>query len=110
MNRRIAALFPNLIDVLAFCALIGAGLPLRAANAYALAIGVACSALWRWRTQDDLERDTWGWLRFGITALLALFLRAGVLALLTQRWGWAPQFAIFFAVALGVAVSVPLLS
>jgi dolichol-phosphate mannosyltransferase len=110
MNRRIAALFPILIDVLAFCALIGAGLSLRAANAYALAIGVVCSALWRWRTQDNLERDTWGWLRFGITALLALFLRAGVLALLTQRWGWAPQFAIFFAVALGVAVSAPLLS
>ncbi|HEY0747178.1 MAG TPA: glycosyltransferase family 39 protein [Steroidobacteraceae bacterium] len=110
MNRRIAVLLPALIDVAAFCLLVGAGLPLRAANAYALAIGLVLSALWRWRPRRDLERDRPDWLRFGITALMALFLRAGVLALLTQRWGWAPQFAIFFAVALGLAVSVPILS
>ena len=110
MNRRIAALLPPLIDVLAFCVLLSAGLSLRSANAYALAIGVACSALWRWRIQAKLERETWDWLRFGITALMALFLRAGVLALLTQRWSWAPYLAIFFAVGLGFAVSIPILS
>jgi dolichol-phosphate mannosyltransferase len=105
-----AVLLPALIDVVAFCLLIGAGLPLRAANAYALAIGLVLSALWRWRTQRGPARDAPDWLPFGITALMALFLRAGVLALLTQRWGWAPQYAIFFAVALGIALSVPVLS
>lgn len=109
MNRRLAALLPPLIDVLAFCVLSGAGVSLRAANAYALAMGVVCSALWHWRIQAKVERDTWDWLLFGITALMALFLRAGVLALLTQRWGWAPQLAIFFAVGLGFAVSLPML-
>ncbi|MDP9089661.1 MAG: glycosyltransferase family 39 protein [Pseudomonadota bacterium] len=110
MNRRIAALLPHLIDVLAFCVLAGAGLSLRAANAYALAIGFVCSALWRWRIRSELERDRSDWLRFGITALLTLFLRAGVLALLTQRWGWAPQLAIFAAVGLGFVVSIPILA
>lgn len=110
MNRRIVALLPPLIDVLSFCVLFGAGLSLRAANAYALAIGLACSALWRWRTQGKTEAEGRDWLRFGISAVMALFLRAGLLALLAQRWGWAPQLAIFIAVALSAAVSVPTLS
>jgi dolichol-phosphate mannosyltransferase len=38
---------------------------------------------------------------------MALFLRGGVLALLTERWGWAPQVAIIPAVALGWAVMLP---
>ena len=109
MNRRIAALLPALIDVLTFCVLLGAGVSLRAANAYALAIGVLCGALLRWR-KAKIEFGASDWLRVGITALMALFLRAGVLALLTQRWEWAPQLAILLAVALARAVSLPLLS
>src|SRR5260370_42325970 len=38
---------------------------------------------------------------------MALTLRAGVLALLAQRWGWAPQVGIFFAAVLGLAVTAP---
>ena len=110
MNRRIEALLPPLIDVLAFCALLGAGVSLAAANAYALGVGLVCGALLRWRIKTNTEDGRSGGLRLGITALMALFLRAGVLALLTQRGGFAPQLAILFAVPLGLAVSMPLFS
>ncbi|HEV7357121.1 MAG TPA: glycosyltransferase family 39 protein, partial [Steroidobacteraceae bacterium] len=45
--------------------------------------------------------------RSAVVGFMAVFLRAGVLALLVQRCGWAPQFAILFTVALGLAVTAP---
>jgi dolichol-phosphate mannosyltransferase len=83
---------------------------LRASNAYALAIGLACGWLFRSQSHGPGEPQShdWRWyLRVLLAALLALFLRGGVLALVTQHWGWPPQIAILFAVALGLAVTVP---
>jgi dolichol-phosphate mannosyltransferase len=40
-------------------------------------------------------------------SLMAMFLRGGVLGLLTLRWGWAAQLSILFAVLAGWAVTAP---
>jgi dolichol-phosphate mannosyltransferase len=108
-TRRTGVLLGPLIDILAFCAFVGAGEPLRASNAYAFAIGYAISLSLRWRTLKA-ERATGNsrllW-RCAVAGFMAVFLRAGVLALLVQRTGMAPQIAILFAAALGLTVTMP---
>ena len=106
--RRLAALLAPALDILAFCAFLSAGATLRAANAYAFALGYALSLLLRRPALRAAQDAGWpGALRIAIVGFMALFLRAGALALLVQRWGWPPQFGIFFAVALGLAVTAP---
>ena len=46
--RRLGLLLAPLLDILAFCALVGAGVSLRASNTYAFALGYALSLLLRW--------------------------------------------------------------
>ncbi len=105
--RRAGILLAPVIDILAFCAFTAAAVPLRASNTYAFAIGYALSSLLQWRTAEQTTSE-WRLLsRYVLVGFMALFLRAGVLALLTQRWGWAPQIAIFLAAALGLAVTAP---
>ncbi|HEY2779175.1 MAG TPA: glycosyltransferase family 39 protein [Steroidobacteraceae bacterium] len=108
-TRRSAVLLAPLVDILAFCAFVGAGQTLRASNAYAFAIGYAVSL---WLRRQALEEAYPGagsrllW-RCALAGFMAVFLRAGVLALLVQRVGMAPQIAILFAVALGLVVTMP---
>jgi dolichol-phosphate mannosyltransferase len=107
--RRLGILLAPLIDVAAFCLFVSAGLSLRAGNTYAFAIGYALSLLLRWR-EMSAEHPAAQWrllLRSAIVGFMALFLRAGVLALLVQRWGWPPQVSILFAMALGLSVTAP---
>lgn len=108
-TRRLGLVLAPLLDILAFCAFTGAGLSLRASNAYAFAAGYGLSVLLRWPALRAAEPAA-AWragLRGAVTGFMALFLRAGVLALLAQRCGWAPQAGIFFAVAIGLAVTAP---
>jgi dolichol-phosphate mannosyltransferase len=107
--RRIAPILTPLIDILVFCALIAAGHPLRSSHMTAFAVGVALNWLLRIRSLDAAARQTHGrsYARVAVVTLMALFLRGGALALLTQRWGWTPQISIFFAVAAGLAVTLP---
>lgn len=42
-----------------------------------------------------------------VVSLLALFLRGGVLSLLTNGWGWPAPVAIFFAIITTLAVTLP---
>jgi dolichol-phosphate mannosyltransferase len=107
--RRLGILLAPLLDLLAFCAFVGLGASLRASNAYAFVIGYALTLLLRWpalRAAQD-PASAWRIVRSAVVGCMALTLRAGVLALLAQRWGWAPQTGIFFAVALGLAVTAP---
>jgi dolichol-phosphate mannosyltransferase len=107
--RRLGILAAPLIDILAFCGFVGAGLSLRAGNTYAFAIGYALTLLLSWPDRAaEAPRQPWKLLLHdAIAGFMAVFLRAGVLALLTQHWGWAPQISIFFAAALGLAVTAP---
>jgi dolichol-phosphate mannosyltransferase len=108
VNRRLAVAIPALTDALGFCALAGAGVTLRIGNIFALALGVALDWLLRLRSREtERKRDRRLYLKILIVALMALFLRAGVLALLSERWGRPPTVSIFFAVAVGLAVLLP---
>ncbi len=76
----------------------------------ALALGVALDWPLRLRFMSTAERQQHDWrlyLQLLIVILMALFLRGGVLALLSQRGGWPPQVSICFAVAVGLAFLVP---
>ncbi len=107
-SRRLAAALAPSLDILAFCIFVSAGLTLRASNAYAFALGYALSLALRWPALRAAEDAAWPTaLRSALVGFMALFLRAGVLALLVQRCGWAPQIGIFFAAALGLAVTAP---
>ena len=108
--RRSGILLAPLLDILAFCGFVNAGLSLRAGNAYAFALGYALTLLLRWPTLRAAQDTSSAWrllMRCAVVGFMALFLRAGVLALLAQRLGWAPQIGIFFAAALGLAVTAP---
>ena len=108
--RRLGILLAPLLDLLAFCAFVGLGASLRASNAYAFVIGYALTLLLRWPALRAAQDPASAWrivVRSAVVGCMALTLRAGVLALLAQRWGWAPQTGIFFAVALGLAVTAP---
>jgi dolichol-phosphate mannosyltransferase len=112
MYRRAAILLAPLADVLAFLALTGLGASLRTGNALAFAADLSAASLWRWYSMTAAERASLGrpfYLRLLLVALMGVFLRGGVLALL-QRWGWPPQAAIFPVIALGLAVMLPGLS
>jgi dolichol-phosphate mannosyltransferase len=107
-TRRLAILLAPLLDILAFCVFVGLGAPLRASNAYAFALGYALSLLLRWPALRAAEGSAWPTaLRSAVVGFMAFTLRAGLLALLVQRCGWAPQICIFFAAALGLAVTAP---
>jgi dolichol-phosphate mannosyltransferase len=109
-TRRLGILLAPVLDIVAFCALLDAGLSLRAGNTYAFVLGYALSLLLRWPALRAAQDQAAAWrilARAAIVGLMALFLRAGVLALLVQRWGWTPQVCILFAVALGLAVTAP---
>ena len=104
---RIPKAVAPLIDVLVFCVLIGSGLSLRSSQIIAFAIGVGLNWLLTLRVRAAATPTPWrAHLELLLVTLLALFLRGGALALLTQRWDWPPQIAIFFAVALGLAVTL----
>ena len=106
MYRRFAILLAPLIDIIAFCALLGAGVSLRAGNALACTAGIAVTWVLRWPAMSATERQSQVWpvyLRISIIGFLAIFLRGGALALF-QHWGWPPQAAIVPVVALGLAV------
>jgi dolichol-phosphate mannosyltransferase len=107
--RRIAALLTPLIDILVFCALIAAGYSLRSSHLSAFAVAVALTWLLRFRSMNAAARQSHGrsYIRILVVTLMALCLRGGALALLTQRCGWPPQISIFFAVAAGLAVTLP---
>jgi dolichol-phosphate mannosyltransferase len=108
--RRFAILLAPLIDIAAFCALMAAGVSLRAGNALACAAGIVVTWVLRWQAMNVAERQSQDWqlyLRILIIGFMGLFLRGGALALLTQRWGWPPQVAIVLVAALGLAVTLP---
>ncbi|HMH29147.1 MAG TPA: glycosyltransferase family 39 protein [Steroidobacteraceae bacterium] len=106
--RRLGILLAPLLDILAFCAFVGSGASLRAGNAYAFAIGHALSLMLRWPELRAAEAAAWRIvMRSAVVGFMALSLRAGVLALLAQRWGWAPQIGIVLAAALGLMVTAP---
>lgn len=107
-GRNAALIAPPLIDIAAFCLMIGAGQPLRDSHIAAFAFGLAATWVFNYRAMQTGARGAGArlYLRLAIVALLALFLRGGVLALLVLHWHWPAQLAIVFAAAAGLAVTM----
>ncbi|MHB8476656.1 MAG: glycosyltransferase family 39 protein [Steroidobacteraceae bacterium] len=108
MKRLLASVWAPLVDAGLFCALIAAGLSLQASHMASFSVAMALNYLVKVRAASagggtTRERmSPWRWVAVG---LMAMFLRGGVLGLLTLRWGWPPQVSILFAVLAGMAVT-----
>jgi dolichol-phosphate mannosyltransferase len=110
LSRFVAAATAPLLDAGLFCALIGYGLPLRSSHIASFAFAAALNYLLVVRSTVVAAgriRD-WGLhCRLLAVSLMALFLRGGVLGLLSLDWGWPAQVSIIFAVIAGMAVTTP---
>jgi dolichol-phosphate mannosyltransferase len=98
----------SIADALIFIAALGAGVRMGSAHIISLAAATLLSYFVTVRgaaASVGRARDPrlYGYL-LAVT-LIALFLRGGVLALLTYGWGWPPDLAIVFAVAVTMAVT-----
>jgi len=110
MNRYIAPAIAPLVDVVIFDLSISAGVRLRASHMAAFAAAIVLNYLLKVRptlVAGGRTRDLPLHLELAIVSALALFLRGGVLGLLTQHCGWPPQISILFAVTAGLAVTMP---
>ena len=99
-----------LLDAGLFCALIGYGLPLRSSHIASFAAATALNYLVKVRSAvvaAGRTRDGALHGRLLAVSLMALFLRGGVLGLLTLGWGWPAWVSILFAVIAGTAVTAP---
>jgi dolichol-phosphate mannosyltransferase len=108
LKRFIGTVLPPLVDAGLFCALIGAGLSLRSSHIAGFAVAMALNYLLKVRTTIIAEgraRDVRLHCRLLAVGLMAMFLRGGVLGLLTLRWGWPAQVSIVFALLVGLAVT-----
>lgn len=110
MNRHIATATAPLVDIVIFDLLIYTGVSLRASHMAAFAAAIVLTYLLKVRSTiaaNRRTRDLRLHLQLAVLSLLALFLRGGVLGLLTQHCGWPAQISILFAVAAGLAVTMP---
>jgi dolichol-phosphate mannosyltransferase len=108
LNRDVATALVPLIDVVLFCVLIAAGVSLRSSHMGAFAAAMALNYLLKVRSTvvaAKRTRDFGLHARLLAVAVMALFLRGGVLSLLSLNWGWPPQVSIVFAVLAGWAVT-----
>jgi dolichol-phosphate mannosyltransferase len=99
-----------LLDAGLFCALIGYGLPLRSSHIASFTVATALNYSLKVRSRVAAERPTRDWrlhCRLLAVSFMALFLRGGVLGLLSLDWGWPAQVSILFAVLAGLAVTEP---
>jgi dolichol-phosphate mannosyltransferase len=100
----------SLIDAGLFCALAGAGLSLQSSHMASFTVAMALNYLLKIRPAMIAAGHTRHLRLYGrllVVSLMAMFVRGGVLGLLTLRWGWAAQVSILFAVLAGWAVTAP---
>jgi dolichol-phosphate mannosyltransferase len=100
----------GLADALIFLAATGAGVPLGPAHIFGFIVASALNYQLNIRVAVATAGRTRDLRLFGhliVVSLLALFLRGGVLALLTNSWGWPSSIAIFIAIGASLAVTLP---
>jgi dolichol-phosphate mannosyltransferase len=106
----VPALMGPITDVFVFIVMIGNGT--RVVRAHLVSFGIATvvnyifklrGAVTATRRAGDLRLHA----RLLVVSLFALFVRGGVLALLSTVWGWPARFAIVLAVAAAMAVTLP---
>src|SRR3984957_11558146 len=96
------------VDVALFCVLVAHGGSLRSSHMASFAVAMALNYLLKVRPRMVASKQSES-LRLHaqllLAALMALFLRGGVLGLLSLHWGWPAQISILFAVLFGLAVT-----
>ncbi len=108
LNRLLAVAAAPLADVALFCALIGSGFPLRSSHIASFAAAMALNYLLKVRKTliaDGRSRDWRLHGRLMAVSLMALFLRGGVLGLMSLHFGLPAQASIVLAVIIGHAAS-----
>ncbi|MEP6885395.1 MAG: glycosyltransferase family 39 protein [Gammaproteobacteria bacterium] len=108
MNRYLATALSPLLDIALFCVLIAAGLSLRSSHIVSFCAAMMLNYLLKVRSAliaEKLTRDWRAHVRILAIAAMALFLRGGMLGLLSTAWGWPVQVSIVFAVIAGMAVT-----
>ena len=108
LNRFIAEGAAPLLDAALFCSLIGFGRPLQSSHIASFTVATALNYLLKVRSSVVAAGRTRDWrLHGGLLAVsfMALFLRGGVLGLLSLDWGWPAQASIVFAVIAGWAIT-----
>jgi dolichol-phosphate mannosyltransferase len=108
LNRYIATAMGPLVDIVIFCVLIGNGQSLRSSHIASFAVAMALNYLLKVRSAVVAGKRTGDFRYHGhllVVAGMALFLRGGVLGLLSLGWGWPAQVSILFAVIAGWAVT-----
>ena len=97
-------------DLLLFYAAIAGGASLDRAQISSFAAATALNYFVRIRAllaASGRTRDLRLHCRLALVSLCALFLRGGVLSLLTAVWGWPVQLAIFPAIIATATVTQP---
>lgn len=110
MNRQVATALIPLLDIALFCVLMAAGLPLRSSHLASFCVAMTLNYLLNVRSTLVAEKLSADWRLHGrllAVAAMALFLRGGVLGLLSSAWGWPAQASIVLAAIAGLAVTVP---
>jgi len=100
----------GLADALIFLAATAAGVPLGPAHIFSFIVASALNYHLNIRVAVATAGRARDLRLFGhliVVSLLALFLRGGVLALLTSSWAWPSSVAIFIAIGAALAVTLP---
>ena len=104
----LASVVGPLADAIVFIALLGAGTPLSRAHIVSFAIAAVLNYLVKVRPMvagAGRTRDVRLYGHLIVVTLVALFLRGGVLGLLTAVWGVPARAAIVVAIAASIAVT-----
>jgi dolichol-phosphate mannosyltransferase len=107
-NSRFVAVLPPLLDVAIFCVLIANGASLLSSHIASFSVAMALNYLLKIRSKVIAAGPSRGPALHALlllVAVMALFLRGSVLALLTLTWAWPAQVSILFAVLAGMAVT-----
>lgn len=106
----VATAMAAVCDALIFLAATAAGIGLGTAQILSFAVATAINYELNIRAAVNAAGRGRDWRLYGhlaVVSLLALFLRGGVLALLTRDWGWPLPVAICAAIATTLAVTLP---
>ncbi|HXA37256.1 MAG TPA: glycosyltransferase family 39 protein [Steroidobacteraceae bacterium] len=108
LTRFTVTALPALVDAALFWVLIGNGLSLRSSHIASYFAAIALNYLVKVRSAIAAQgraRDLGLHVHLLIVSVMVLFLRGGVLGLLTLHWGWSARVSIVFAAILGSAAT-----